>query len=317
MTILVLRAARCFALGVLSCFAIFAAEGARSAAEGRAANEAGLTIDLVAIAAGRLVITGSTAKRDMKVTIVGTDFSTRSAADKSFRFEVAYRTPDCWVTLSTKTGAVDLLVSDCGPQGVRVRGAWANGAQYAADDLVTFAGSSWVARRPNKGKRPDLNADHWLTLAARGPRGKRGEAGLEGGTGPEGPEGPRGRKGPRGNQGPEGPQGDPGPPGPAGDGAFADVVASETLCTPAGGYYVAGGTYYCIAHCGGDEVGLVGYLDRTRASDGWRDRGALNPLWCDQSHPIEHARDRSCAEVTAEDEGFWSSIRIVIYCAPL
>ena len=76
-------------------------------------------------------------------------------------------------------------------------------ATYAANDVVTYNGSSYIAILPNgpnpSGPTPDKSPE-WGLMAA-------------GGTGPAGPAGPQG---PQGDPGPMGPMGNTGPAGPAG-----------------------------------------------------------------------------------------------------
>lgn len=68
-------------------------------------------------------------------------------------------------------------------RGFRIRGTWAEGAEYAALDVVMLGGSSFVARVDDPGKCP---GDGWQLLAAAGSRGKAGEAGPRGVPGPAG-----------------------------------------------------------------------------------------------------------------------------------
>src|SRR5262245_13050252 len=74
------------------------------------------TVKIATISAGRLVILGNTTKPSVDVAISGTKMHAKSDAKGVFRFDVNYRTPDCSVKLATKTGALSVLVSDCGPQ---------------------------------------------------------------------------------------------------------------------------------------------------------------------------------------------------------
>jgi hypothetical protein len=81
---------------------------------------------------------------------------------------------------------------------------------YDPNDIVEFAGSSYVVRQAvtGVGTQPTVTPDwenYYAPLATRGA------------TGPIGPTGPQGAKGDTGARGVEGPAGDPGgPPGPAG-----------------------------------------------------------------------------------------------------
>ena len=83
-------------------------------------------------------------------------------------------------------------------------------ATYAADNVVTYNGSSYiaiVANGPNpSGPTPDQNPS-WSILAAGGAIGATGPQGPQGAPGPEGITGPMGNPGPTGPTGPAGPQG--------------------------------------------------------------------------------------------------------------
>ena len=111
-----------------------------------------------------------------------------------------------------------------GSRGLTFLGTWNPNTTYAADDAVTFHGSSFVALQPNTGSAPVEGAD-WAVLAAQG------ETGTDGTTGPQGPQGPMGATGATGPQGPEGPQGLIGPQGPEGPAGTttADGITSGTL----------------------------------------------------------------------------------------
>jgi hypothetical protein len=114
-----------------------------------------------------------------------------------------------------------------GGAAINVKGPWSPTTQYAANDLVSFLGSSWIARRENMNS-PPAEGDDWMLLAQmgdmgpEGPKGDQGDAGAMGPAGPQGPQGPAGPAGPQGLQGlqgltgPQGPKGDTGPAGPQG-----------------------------------------------------------------------------------------------------
>lgn len=86
---------------------------------------------------------------------------------------------------------------------------WNPNASYAANDVVTYNGSSYiafVANGPNpSGPTPD-KSPLWAVMAAGG-TGPAGPAGLAGPTGGQGPMGPIGNTGPAGPAGPQGPTG--------------------------------------------------------------------------------------------------------------
>ncbi len=96
------------------------------------------------------------------------------------------------------------------------------------NDVVSYAGSSYVANAANQGPNnptPDQNAAAWSVMAQQGVAGAKGDTGPPGQTGaqgavgqigPQGPIGPAGSIGPQGLQGPPGVDGAQGPQGPAG-----------------------------------------------------------------------------------------------------
>jgi hypothetical protein len=66
---------------------------------------------------------------------------------------------------------------------MRYRGTWASGVAYAANDAVTFAGTTYLAQIANSAEQPNLYTLAWAVLAQ------------EGATGPSGPTGPTGAAG--------------------------------------------------------------------------------------------------------------------------
>jgi len=83
----------------------------------------------------------------------------------------------------------------------------------AANDAVSFNGSSYVALSVNSGQQPDINAQTWSLLASVGAAGSPGAAGAQG---VQGPAGSPGAQGAPGAQGPQGPAGQPGATGATG-----------------------------------------------------------------------------------------------------
>ena len=69
---------------------------------------------------------------------------------------------------------------DQGDPGLTYRGMWSSGVTYAADETVTYNGSSYISLRINIGKNPSLSPDDWGLLASKGD------------VGPQGPQGPAG-----------------------------------------------------------------------------------------------------------------------------
>ena len=60
-----------------------------------------------------------------------------------------------------------------------------NAMNYAANDVVSYDGSSWVAKRNNINVTPGDGYD-WLLVARKGATGQKGDIG------PQGPQGPAG-----------------------------------------------------------------------------------------------------------------------------
>ncbi len=189
---------------------------------------AAITVTDAKIVAGKLIVKG-TSPTGTAVKLDNLTAAPIDSATRVFSYNVVYHPGDCIVDL-TLVGAtapkVKAVVASCGPWGLRARGAWGAAATYYENDLVTYLGSSWRAKRlatgsVNLNKTPGVvgNSAYWEKLAAKGNTGPAGPQGLQGPAGPEGPQGPAGPAGgPAGPQGPEGPQG---PAGAAGaDGAI-------------------------------------------------------------------------------------------------
>ena len=70
------------------------------------------------------------------------------------------------------------------------RGAWSSSATYAVGDVVTNAGSSYLALVANTATSPSGHPSTWAVLATKGSPGKQGPQGVPGIQGPPGPAGP-------------------------------------------------------------------------------------------------------------------------------
>jgi hypothetical protein len=79
-------------------------------------------------------------------------------------------------------------------KGYRYRSGWTSTGTYAVLDVVTYGGSSYVAKVPSRSKVP-TNTTYWGLLAAKGTTGATGATGA---TGPQGPAGAAGATGPAG-----------------------------------------------------------------------------------------------------------------------
>ena len=98
--------------------------------------------------------------------------------------------------------------------GFNFQGVYNPSQTYNLNDVVTYAGSSYVSLVVNNvGNEPDISNTDWTVLAQQGATGEQGPIGL---TGPMGPMGLQGAQGLEGPQGPTGAQGIPGPQGPDG-----------------------------------------------------------------------------------------------------
>jgi hypothetical protein len=64
-----------------------------------------------------------------------------------------------------------------GATGINFRGAWNSASGYAANDAVTFNGSTYLAQFANNAAEPDLSTAAWAILAALGAAGPSGPAG--------------------------------------------------------------------------------------------------------------------------------------------
>jgi hypothetical protein len=222
-----------------------------------------IAVSTAAIAGGRLVIIGTANAAGRQVMIAGTSFRTSANAQKRFSFNIDYRTPDCQVTLQTSTGTLRVMVGSCGPVGVVYRGAWNGTASYVRNDVASLDGSSWIALRTSRNKRPGAaaSAADWQLLAAKGAAGARGAVGVQG---PAGPEGPIGPEGPAGQVGAAGPPGLPGPPGAL----FTDRMKVRTCDdTAANPWDAMNSSVYCVVECEPGEISAGG-LSREEFRDG-------------------------------------------------
>jgi hypothetical protein len=103
-----------------------------------------------------------------------------------------------------------------GPAGVGMvyQNTYNAGTTYAANDAVTYNGSSYISlQNSNLGHQPDVSLPFWELFAAAGVTGPAGPTGATGATGLIGPQGPQGIAG---NTGPVGPIGLTGPTGATG-----------------------------------------------------------------------------------------------------
>jgi hypothetical protein len=162
-------AAGCFAL---SAFAV-------STATSQAAD---ISISDARIEGGKLVVSG-TAAAGAKLRLDGRLGAT-AGADGAFSFSAAYSPSDCVVSVSSAGASADAVVANCAV-GLTPRGGWSKGAGYAAGDLVTHKGATWLARRGSSGKQPGAGAD-WQLFASGGASDAEAAAAKAPPTGPAG-----------------------------------------------------------------------------------------------------------------------------------
>jgi hypothetical protein len=130
-----------------------------------AADAATVTVTDAIVRNGTLTVSGKTPQANQKVTL-DDQFTTKSNGQREFTFALSdYLPPDCIVDVKADGAIGSGVVANCGPRGVSPRGAWKRGNDYLADDLVTFAGSSWRAKVANSGRRPDTHPQQWELFA--------------------------------------------------------------------------------------------------------------------------------------------------------
>lgn len=78
-----------------------------------AAKGAGLDVKVAEYRGGRLVISGVAAAANTTISLLGTDFKTKSKANKTFAFVLNLRDDDCVATLATKAGKLELQLGNC------------------------------------------------------------------------------------------------------------------------------------------------------------------------------------------------------------
>lgn len=88
-----------------------------------------------------------------------------------------------------------------GPKGLNWKGAWSAAINYAADDAVSYNGSSWIAKQANNNVTP-VEGAVWTIVAQKGDTGATGATGAQGPQGSVGPLGPAGATGATGSTGP-------------------------------------------------------------------------------------------------------------------
>lgn len=81
------------------------------------------------------------------------------------------------------------------PGQLNPRGIWQRSVVYDRLDVVSYQGSSWIARRESIGRAP-AESSFWMLLAERG-MSIGGAQGAQGDTGPAGSAGPPGAPGPQ------------------------------------------------------------------------------------------------------------------------
>ena len=169
------------------------------------------------------------------------------AADVNANFSaIATAVNDTATDIATLETSIQTLQKAQASLGFIFRGPWTSSTSYAANDIVTEGGSSYIALVVNTAVDPAADVSgsggHWTVIAAAG---AKGPAGATGAVGAQGPAGPPGATGPAGPQGPAGSLGTMGLPGPAGP---------QGLVGPTGATGAAGAT---------GAPGLVGPMGAT------------------------------------------------------
>src|SRR5687767_6119131 len=107
----------------LAAFVVSAAEAQQRQRERAAGPQSKFDVEQVAISAGRLVITGRTARPNQVIELVNSGDKTASLPNRRFSFSLAYLPETCKINLKVEDDEIkDLLVAGCMP-----RGAGANG----------------------------------------------------------------------------------------------------------------------------------------------------------------------------------------------
>jgi hypothetical protein len=207
-------------------------------AEPVAAQSAGLLLSEIAIRAGHLVVSGTTAPHTL-VTLDDT-YSTRSNASGAFGFTLIYLPADCTIELGTARGSDRLLVTGCGQAPTVVQpassGATVTKVAIEAGHLIVTGKTKTAQQKVTVDKKfsttssrsraftisavyhpatciislaTTLGADE-LVVTGCGPNGIKGATGATGKAGAAGPQGARGATGATGKAGAAGPQGPPG-----------------------------------------------------------------------------------------------------------
>jgi hypothetical protein len=217
----------------------------------RSVEAAGITITDAKIQSGRLIVTGTTPGANQQVKL-DSRFTVISNASEAFAFSIAnYLPSDCIVDLVSGTATGVGVVANCGARGLSPRGTWGTNLRYLLDDVVTYQGSSWRAKRTNLNKPPATSTSDWEKFVAKGDIGQPGAAGAVGPTGATGPAGtagptgaagPTGPAGPQGAVGPSGPQGPQGPSGILATYSLTDLIRNGPIAANSNGYVFAGAT---------------------------------------------------------------------------
>jgi len=164
------------------------------AASAMAAGAPDVTITDAKIAAGKLVITGTTARSGTRLRLdgkSGADFNVTSKSDKTFSFGVVYLPKDCIVNIQKAlpsdqvAGSTEAVVANCSPAAISPRGDWNKKGVYQTLDLVAHDGASWLAQHDNTDREPGKNGD-WQLFAAKGDAGDNGSSGQAGTAGSAG-----------------------------------------------------------------------------------------------------------------------------------
>jgi hypothetical protein len=173
---------------------------------------AAITLNVVAIQAGELVISG---RAPSPRTAVSADdrFTTTSSRRGRFAFHLFHYPMNCTVTLKTGNLERTAVVANCAASGSQGEAGPAGTRGEAG--LAGASGPQGPQGLPGPQGAQGAQGERGAQ-GPQGPAGARGEPGPGGATGPQGLPGPQGAQGVRGAEGPQGPAGTRGEAGIAG-----------------------------------------------------------------------------------------------------
>jgi hypothetical protein len=95
--------------------------------------------------------------------------------------------------ISTNPAVIFKIVNST-TRSLKYQGTWSATTPYSVNDVVQYAGQSYVCMAANTNNQPP-NSAYWSALASSGNTGPAGPQGIQGSTGATGPQGPAGPAG--------------------------------------------------------------------------------------------------------------------------